>query len=145
MARLYPLRQCLDTSRGILFDTSTLIDLYGHEEVNGAPSPLLLEIQPRRRYTSIINVFEFVCNRARGDVRNRRAWLQDKDIKPLPVTKEISTTFVSLVGETVGCHLRNDLLVAATAKRETLAVASGDDNFRDIDGILWVAEFAPKG
>lgn len=130
MARLYPLKQCLDTSRGILFDTSTLIDLYGHEEVNGAPSPLLLEIQPRRRYTSIINVFEFVCNRARGDVRNRRAWLQDKDI---------------LVGETVGCHLRNDLLVAATAKRETLAVASGDDNFRDIDGILWVAEFAPRG
>ena len=143
MARLYPLVHCLDVRRGILFDTTALLELFKYESANGAPSPLLLGIQPERRYTSIINMFEFICNQPREVVRNRRIWLHDSNIQPLPLTRDVSITFVSLLRETVGCHLRNDLLIAATAKREVLAVASRDNDFKDIEGILCVAEFAP--
>lgn len=144
MARLYPLAHCLAITRGILFDTATLVDLFEYERVNSATSPLLLGTPPDRRYTSIIAMFEFICNQARGVVTHKRAWLQEKNIKALPLTREVSTTFVNLLGETVNCNLRNDLLIAATAKRETLAVASGDNHFGNIDGIFWVAEFAPS-
>ena len=142
MGRLYPLAHCLDVQRGILFDTTALFDLFEYEHANSAPSPFLLRIQPARRYTSVINVFEFICNCSSDLVKTRRGWLRDRNIKTLPLTRDVSTTFVSLLGKTVGCYLRNDLLVAATAKREVLAVASRDSDFRDIQGVLCVSEFA---
>lgn len=49
-----------------------------------------------------------------------------------------TASVVVIGGGVVGCSLK-DLLVAATAKAENLAVASAD--FADIEGLLWVAEF----
>jgi predicted nucleic acid-binding protein len=142
VARLFPLAHYLAVSRGILFDTTALLELFQYEGAGGAPSPLLVGIHPERRYTSVVNMFEFICNQPRDVVRNRRSWLENSNIMRLPVTREISTTFLSLLHDSVGCHLRNDLLIAATAKREALAVASRDADFRDIEGVLCVAEFA---
>lgn len=141
MARLYPLDECLGLTRGILFDTSALIDLFQYEERNGQPSPLLLSIHPNRRYTSIINIFEFICGVSREQVRSRRAWLDDKGFRPRPVTKTVSITFHNLIGDAVSCDLLRDLIVTATAIVEELAVASRDTDFQHIDGILCVAEF----
>lgn len=142
MARLIPLAECLKLRRGILFDTSALFEMFAHEERHATTHPLLLRIQPTHRYTSIVNMFEFVCDKPREVVRNRRSWLKDKGIRSVPVTQAISATFQSLLGETVGCHLLRDLMTAATAKAERLALASQDNDFQDISGILWVAEFA---
>ena len=142
MARLCPLSECLRLTRGILFDTSTLITLFGYERRRGSPDRLLQSIHPGRRYTSIINIFEFTCDLSRQEASQRRNWLENKEIRSLDVTRNVSETFRSLLGPTVACNLLRDLLTAATAKVQTLAVASEDQDFQAIDGILWVAEFA---
>lgn len=142
MAHLYSLSRCLSLTKGILFDTSTLLGLFAYERRYGSPHRLLLAIEPERRYTSIINTFEFTCNLRRREVIRRRKWLGDKEIRSLNVTRNVSETFRSLLGPTVTCNLLRDLLTAATAKVQELAVASEDRDFQGINGILWVAEFA---
>ncbi len=142
MAHLYSLSRCLSLTKGILFDTSTLLGLFAYERRYGSPHRLLLVIEPERRYTSIINTFEFTCNQGRREVNRRRKWLGDKGIRSLDVTRNISETFRSLLGPTVSCKLLRDLLTAATAKVQELAVASEDQDFQAIEGILWVDEFA---
>lgn len=143
MARLYPLDVCLSQARGILFDTTALLDLYQHERRLNQPSPLLLRVDPARRYMSVVNLFEFICNARGEEVRRRRAWLEDKNIRLLLLSGPISTTFHALIGDVVDCGLLADLLVAATAKVRELALASRDRDFERIDQILLVAEFAP--
>jgi predicted nucleic acid-binding protein len=119
-----------------------LLALFSSERRHGSPHRVLLSIHPRRRYTSVINIFEFTCNLNRQEVIQRRNWLEDKGIRSLDVTRNVSETFRGLLGPTVACNLLRDLLTAATAKVQRLAVASEDTDFQGIDGILWVAEFA---
>lgn len=142
MARLLPLDQCLQITEGILFDTASLFDLLHYEETRGETYPQLLRIEPTLRYTSIINVFEFMCGDLSADVvRARRAWLDRNGFKHVRVSDAVSITFQSLARARWPREWLADFLTAATAKARNFALASSDGDFEHMDGLVWVAEF----
>lgn len=143
MADLLTLKECLEATEGILFDAEALVSLFKDETRRGPRSELLVRIPARRRFTSLVARFEFICDIAQDEVRQRRRWLEDRSIHVLRVTEPISMTFEGLVGAAAArCDLLSDLLIAATAKSRDLAVASADRDFRGMGGIILVAEFA---
>ena len=144
MARLLALEQCLQVTEGILFDTASLFDLFRYEATRGQSLPELRRIEPPLRYTSVVNVFEFMCgDLPPREIRDRRDWLDSNGFKRVRVNDAVSTTFQSLVGVQRPCGWLVDLLTAATAKARHFALASSDTDFEHIDdGLLWVAEFS---
>ena len=144
MARLTPLEQCLKTRRGVVFDTSVLITLFAYERSNGRPFPLLLRVPPTRRYTSTVARGEFICNIAFVAAAQRVQWLQEKQIRVLPLTAAVSTSFTNLTPPGVPCAFLGDFLIAATAMAGDFALAAEDHDFDRLGALTTVAEFARR-
>src|SRR2546426_9955581 len=75
VARLVDLAAAMEASRGIVFDTSTLFEIYEYVTHHGTADPRLLRIAPGFRYTTVVSLYEFLCRRS-GEQRAR--WIEER-------------------------------------------------------------------
>ena len=143
MARLLDLAAAIDASRGIIFDTSTLFEIYEYVTRYGVADPRLLGIAPGLRYTTVVSVYEFLCGRSDEERARRIAWLQESGMKTVQLTRGTSQTFHNLGRLVEECGHVADLLIGATATAEHFAVASRDRDFDRMEQVIRVAEFLP--
>lgn len=143
MARLLELAAAIEASRGILFDTSTLFDIYDYVVRYGVADPRLLRIAPGLRYTTVVSVYEFLYGRNEEERTRRIHWLQESGVKTVQLTRGTSHTFHNLGRLVEECGHVADLLIGATATAERFAVASRDRDFARMDQVIRVADFVP--
>ncbi len=103
---------------------------------------MLLRVPPRQRFTSAVAWGEFLCNVRAGDAAERITWLTDKQIRVLPLTQSVTTSFVNLAHPPVQCDALRDLLIAATAMAGDYALATEDHDFDRLGPLTTVVEFA---
>ncbi|MBI2218869.1 MAG: PIN domain-containing protein [Candidatus Rokubacteria bacterium] len=121
-----------------LLDDGTVVKLKPPR--HGAPDPRLLRVTPGRRYTTVVNLYEFLCGISEGERTRRAAWLGENSIKTFPVNpRDASETFRNLGRLVEECGHVADLLVGATATAERLVVASHDRDFERMDQVIRVA------
>lgn len=143
MARLLDLAAAIEASRGIIFDTSTLFEIYAYLTGHGVADPRLLRIAPGLRYTTVVSRYEFLCGRSAEDRARRVDWLDENAIKTVQLTAGTSQTFHNLGRLAEECGHVADLLIGATATAEHFAVASHDRDFDRMDQVIRITEFAP--
>jgi predicted nucleic acid-binding protein len=143
VARLLDLTAAIEASRGIIFDTSTLFEIYDYATRHGVADARLLRIRPGLRYTTVVSLYEFLCGRGDEERARRVDWLQENGIKTVQLTRGTSQTFHNLGRLVKECGHVADLLIGATATAANFAVASRDRDFDRMDQVIRVTEFVP--